>query len=102
MAAAPHPPPIPGQPSDKLLHMLAFGTLGVLSALGFRDQSVMRLFLILTGFGAAIELIQLIPFLNRDSELADLLADMAAALIALVTTRWLLARLCGGTPDSQA
>ena len=88
MAALPHPPPIPGQPSDKLLHMLAFATLGGLSAVGFPSQSVARLFLALTAFGAAIELIQMIPMLNRDSELADLLFDMAAGLAALVTARW--------------
>lgn len=90
MASLPHPPPIPGQPSDKILHMLAFATLGVLGATGFHGQSVARLFLALTAFGALIELVQAIPILNRDSELADLLADMAAALIALALTRGLM------------
>ncbi|HEU4820548.1 MAG TPA: hypothetical protein VFS87_05255 [Qipengyuania sp.] len=91
MAALPHPPPIPGQPSDKLLHMLAFATLGTFAATGFRGQSVMRLFVALALFGAVIELVQAIPMLNRDSEWADLLADMVAALVALMGTRWLLA-----------
>lgn len=92
MASIPHPPPIPGEPSDKFLHILAFGTLGVLAALGFPRQSTARLFLGLAAFGAIIELIQAIPMLNRDSEIADLLADMAAALIAITVTRWLLSR----------
>ena len=91
MATLPHPPPIPGQPSDKLLHMLAFATLGTLAAAGFPGQSVARLFLALTVFGAAIELAQAVRMLNRDSELADLLADMTAALVALIGTRMLLA-----------
>lgn len=92
VAALPHPPQIPGQPPDKILHMLAFATLGVLSALGFPRQSVARLFGVLTVFGAAIELIQAIPMINRDSDLNDLLFDMAAALPALAITRWLAAR----------
>jgi len=98
MAALPHPPPIPGQPSDKILHMLAFAVLGVLGAAGFPGQSVARLFLALTAYGAAIELVQAIPVLNRDSELADLLADMVAALVALISTRGVFAWIseCGG------
>lgn len=91
MASLPHPPPIPGQPSDKLLHMLTFATLGVLGTSGFPRQSVASLFLGLTAFGAAIELVQAIPVLNRDSELADLVVDMGAALIALALTRGLMA-----------
>jgi hypothetical protein len=91
MAALPHPPPIPGQPSDKLLHMLAFATLGALGAAGFPGRSVIRLFVVLSLFGGVIELVQAIPMLNRDSEWADLVADMAAALVALTGTRCLLA-----------
>lgn len=90
MASLPRPPAIPGQPCDKILHMLAFGTLGVLAALGFRGLSITRLFLALAAFGGAIELIQAIPMLRRDSEMGDLVADMVAALAALVVTRWLL------------
>lgn len=90
MAVMPHPPSVPGEPPDKVLHALAFGTLGALSAFGFPRQSIFRLFLALTAAGAAIEVIQAIPMLNRDSELADLLVDMAAALAALTVTRWLL------------
>lgn len=95
MAALPHPPRIPGQPSDKILHMLAFATLGALATFGFRAQSAVRLFVALTIFGGAIELVQAIPMLHRDSELADLLADMAAAGAALAATRWLLGRRTG-------
>lgn len=92
MAVLPHPPPIPGQPSDKIMHMLAFATLGTLAAYGFPRLTLLQLFVGLTAFGAAIELVQAIPALNRDSELADLLADMAAALLALWLTRQLMAR----------
>ena len=87
MAAVPHPPPMPGQPSDKVMHMLAFGTLGALAAFGFRGISVARLFAGLTAFGALIELVQAIPILHRDSDVIDLLADMAAALATLIAVR---------------
>ena len=92
MAAVPNPPPIPGQPSDKIMHMLAFGTLGALAAYGFRSISTARLFAGLTAFGAVIELVQAIPILHRDSDIVDLLADMAAALAALAAVRWLTRR----------
>jgi VanZ family protein len=92
MAVLPHPPALPGQPSDKIMHVLAFGTLGTLAAYGFREASVFFLFLGLSAFGGLIELVQAIPMLNRDSELADLLADMAAAAAALLAVRWLTQR----------
>lgn len=87
MAVVPHPPKLPGNPSDKILHVLAFAALGGLAAFGFR-ASLGVLFLGLAAFGGLIELIQSIPALNRDSEILDLAADMAAALAALVATRW--------------
>jgi VanZ family protein len=92
MAVLPHPPRLPGEPSDKVLHVLAFVTLGILAAFGFRARSAWFLFAALAGFGAIIEIVQAIPLLNRDSELADWLADMVAALAALVLTRWLISR----------
>jgi VanZ family protein len=92
MAVLPHPPRVPGEPSDKILHVLAFTVLGVLSGYGFRNRSIAQLFAALTCFGALIELVQAVPMLNRDSDLADLLADMAAALAALAVVRSLMAR----------
>lgn len=87
-----HPPQIPGQPSDKIMHMLAFATLGGLAAYGYRSVPLALLFAGLSAFGALIEGIQAIPALNRDSDTADLAADMVAALVALVVTRWAVAR----------
>ncbi len=88
MAVLPHPPRIPGEPSDKIMHMVAFATLGGLAAFGFRGLSVMRLFVSLSAFGAVIEIVQALPVLNRDSDVLDLAADMAAALTALALARW--------------
>lgn len=89
MAVVPDPPAIPGNPSDKLMHMAAFATLGALAAYAFRGVGAARLFLGLTAFGALIELVQAIPILHRDSDIIDLLVDMAAALVALAMARWL-------------
>lgn len=92
MALLPKPPEIPGEPGDKIQHMLAFATLGALAAAGWRDRTIVRLFAWLAGFGASIELFQAIPALHRDAELLDWIADMAAAAAALALVRWLITR----------
>lgn len=90
MALLPKPPEIPGEPGDKIQHMIAFATLGALAAAGWRDRRLVLLFSWLAGFGAAIEVFQMIPALHRDAELLDWLADMAAAAVALGVVRALL------------
>ena len=91
MATLAHPPVLPGHPSDKLQHVLAFATLGVLSAYGFSDRPLVALFAVLTIYGGVIELVQAIPVLHRDSDILDLLADMVAAGSALWITRRIMA-----------
>ncbi|QDM40269.1 hypothetical protein C0V74_03765 [Altererythrobacter sp. TH136] len=92
MALLPQPPQIPGQPGDKIQHMLAFFTLGALAAAGWRDRSILTLFAPLAILGGAIELFQAIPALHRDAEWLDWLADMGATLVALIVTRGVLNR----------
>lgn len=92
MALLPNPPEIPGEPGDKIQHMMAFATLGALAAAGWRKRAILLLFVALAGFGAAIELFQAIPALHRDAEVLDWLADMAAAIGALSVVRWVLNR----------
>lgn len=92
MAVLPHPPRLPGEPSDKVLHILAFTVLGSLAVLAFPKRSVSQLVLALVALGALIEAVQAIPALNRDSELLDLVADAAAALAAA----WAMRRATGG------
>ena len=87
MALLPKPPEMPGEPGDKIQHMMAFATLGTLAAAGWRDRPLAVLFGWLAGFGAAIELFQAIPVLHRDAEWLDWLADMAAAAVALGVAR---------------
>lgn len=93
MALVPKPPEFPGQPGDKVQHMIAFFTLGAVAAAGWRERTVLPLFAGLAAFGGAIEMFQAIPALHRDAELLDWLADMAAAIAALWLTRLALPRL---------
>jgi VanZ family protein len=89
VALMPQPPELPGAPSDKVQHILAFATLALLARAAYPRASLLWLILGLSAFGALIELAQLIPALHRYAELADWIADTAAAaamllLIALV------------------
>ena len=93
MALVAKPPLFPGQPGDKVQHMLAFFTLGVVAAGAWRERSAVALFAGLAVFGGAIELFQMIPSLHRDAEWLDWIADMAAAMVALAVTRAALPRL---------
>ena len=103
MATLPQPPALPGDPSDKLIHILAFAVLGILCSAGFPDRSIAKLFIGLTCLGALIELVQAIPVLNRDSDLADLVADMAAAYVGLISARWMIERYrVGNSTEPQS
>lgn len=92
MALLPKPPEFPGQPGDKVQHMIAFATLGALAAAGWRDRPFLRLFAGLAAFGGAIEVFQAIPALHRDADAVDWLADMLAALAAIMLVRLVLPR----------
>lgn len=88
MAVLPHPPQLPGSPSDKIQHIAAFATLGLLGGLAFPRTAIPRLILLLSLFGAAIEVIQAIPALNRDSDVVDWIADTVACAIPLAALGW--------------
>ena len=92
MAVLPHPPQIPGHPSDKIQHITAFATLGALGAWAFRRLATWKLILRLSIFGAVIEIIQAIPALHRDSDVLDWLADTIACAVVLFAIRWWRAR----------
>jgi hypothetical protein len=83
------------QPSDKVLHMLAFATLAACGHFAFIR---LRPFLagLLSAYGALIELVQSIPALNRDAEFMDWVADSTAVLVVLgalhLARRWRGAR----------
>ncbi len=92
MALLPKPPEIPGEPGDKIQHVMAFFTIGVLASAGWPNRPVILLFAGLALFGAAIELFQMVPALHRDAQWLDWLADMAAAAAALGMVRLAIPR----------
>jgi VanZ family protein len=83
MASIPQPPSLPGNPSDKTLHMLAFFVLASLSVFAYQRTGLVVLFLGLGAFGAAIELVQAVPLLSREASWLDWLADLGASAIGL-------------------
>lgn len=87
MAVLPHPPRLPGAPSDKVQHIIAFTTLGLLAASAFPGRTIVRLAILLSLFGALIEVVQAIPALNRDSDVVDWLADTIASSAVLLLVR---------------
>lgn len=84
MALLPLPPDLPVVVGDKVQHMAAFFTLTALAAGGYPRVSLIRIGIALSLFGAAIEIAQLVPTLNRTGDVMDWLADMAAVAAALV------------------
>lgn len=93
MAVLPHPPELPGHPSDKIQHIAAFTTLALLGSWAYTATDPWKLLVRLSLFGAAIELFQMIPALNRDADVIDWLADtIAVALVLLLVRAWRRAR----------
>lgn len=88
MALLPHPPHVPGDPNDKIQHMAAFATLGLLSGVAYPRVAVLRLMAGLSLFGALIEVAQAIPMLHRDSDPLDWLADTVACAVVLALLHW--------------
>jgi VanZ family protein len=88
MAVLPHPPAVPGNPNDKLQHIAAFATLGLIGSFAYPDVPLLRLLFRLSMFGALIEVVQAIPSLHRDSDVWDWIADTAAAACVLFIVWW--------------
>jgi VanZ family protein len=84
MATLPKPPQLPGEPSDKIQHILAFTVLAALAAAAYPRTSLLKIGLGLSAFGALIEIVQMIPILHRDAEFVDWIADTAAAAVVLL------------------
>ena len=93
MAVLPHPPQLPGGIWDKGQHMAAFAVLGLLAAWAFVRTSPLQLIVRLSLFGAAIEVIQAIPALHRDSDAVDWVADTIACGLVLLLIGWRRRRL---------
>jgi len=74
---------IPGNPDDKLLHVIAFGVLAVLAAGAFPRLRLRHLCIYLVGFAAAIELIQMIMQQGREADWNDFMVSVGGASVAL-------------------
>ena len=83
LASLPHPPEIPGQPSDKVQHIIAFAVLTLLAWLAYPATKRWRLFVNLSALGVLIEVVQAIPALHRDANLLDWLADCGAVAMTM-------------------
>ena len=88
MAVLPHPPELPGAPSDKIQHIAAFATLGLLAAWAYARSPLLQLLAGLSLFGALIEIVQGIPILHRDSDVIDWIADTVACGLVLAGAAW--------------
>ena len=83
MALLPQPPHLPiDRFGDKFAHMLAFAALAGVATLAWRDRPVWRAMVGLSLFGAAIEVLQMIPVLHRDADIRDWVADSLAIVVA--------------------
>ena len=100
MAVVPHPPRIPGKPSDKIQHIAAFATLTMLGSRAYSNRRPVKLLVGLSLFGALIEIVQAIPALHRDSDVMDWLADTIAVVVVLVLIR-AVRRPANGSPASD-
>ncbi|KPF61796.1 hypothetical protein [Porphyrobacter sp. AAP60] len=84
MASLHQPPSIPGNPGDKLLHVIAFVVLAGLAAFAYPRLRLVFIFAGLAVFGGAIEVVQGIPQVGREPSWADWLADVGAAGVVLL------------------
>jgi VanZ family protein len=81
--------------NDKVEHFVGFLLLMTLGIYAFGTHRMLRLALALAGFGAAIELLQMLPIVGRDGEVLDFVADSLGVLTAMAIVsalRWQAAR----------
>ena len=88
MAVLPQPPQLPGGPSDKVQHILAFTVLAALAAAAYPRTRLLTIGIALCAFGALIELVQTIPMLHRDGDYVDWIADTLAVAVVLAIAGW--------------
>lgn len=72
---------------DKLQHFGAFFVLASLGAFAYPDRPFRTVGAGLAAFGVLIELVQALPFVHRDAEVLDVVADVIGITVALVPLR---------------
>ena len=77
---------------DKTWHFLAFGALGFLGFAVWEPNRWPLVGLICIGLGASIEILQATPWIGRDADLRDWLADVAGVGFAAMVWTWIRAR----------
>jgi hypothetical protein len=76
---------------DKAEHFTAFYVLALLAAVAFPRRPLLSLAIALSALGAGIEVVQALPFVNRDSDFWDWFADtlaISAAFLPVMLTGW--------------
>nr|WP_295662312.1 teicoplanin resistance protein VanZ [Polymorphobacter sp.] len=68
---------------DKINHIAAFITLSLAAAWAWPRAALWRIALWLSALGGLIEIVQAIPFIARDAEWNDWIADTVAVVISL-------------------
>lgn len=90
MAFLPKPPATPiDRFGDKFEHVLAFAVLTVTAMIGWPQPRRWRIVMLLSALGGLIEVVQAVPFLHRDSDWHDWVADT----VAIVATALLISPL---------
>jgi VanZ family protein len=78
-------------PWDKAEHFIVFYVLTGLAAASFPRAPLWLVGVMLSGFGALIEITQAIPFIHRDCDYHDWIADtlaVAAVIAPTILVRW--------------
>jgi VanZ family protein len=83
LALSPRPVDVP-LVNDKLLHAISFFVLAGLGIAAWGRKSWIIVALGLAGVGGAIELLQATPFISRDAEFLDWVADLTGIALALL------------------
>ena len=102
MAVLPKPPALPGEPGDKVQHIIAFVAITALARLAYPRVRALTLLLAFALFGALIEFAQMLPALGRTAALDDWLVDVVATIVVLAVldpARRFLARRKRSAPE---
>jgi hypothetical protein len=78
-------------PWDKAEHFIAFYALTGLAAAAFPRRHILAIAVLLSAFGALIEIVQGLPIVHRDKDFWDWVADtlaIAAALAPMLLVWW--------------
>ena len=80
-------------PWDKAQHFIAFFTLTLLAATAFPSTPLLLIGVLLSAFGALIEVVQGLDFVGRDEDFFDWVADtiaIGAVVVSMLVARWRL------------